>query len=118
MQRYLDIFGYLHPARLGHIWDFVLPAGLGLAGGIALGYLCRKAPWLVRLALGVMAAIGALILELIYRRFIFSHEEPIVYEGSALQYGELAMTFLIFALVGSAIEMVLRSSIGGLFKKD
>jgi hypothetical protein len=112
MQTTFDIIGYLNPVRLGYIWSFATAVGAGLLVGILLGYWYRKARW----PMGVLAGIAAFILELVYQRVIFSHEEPADYQGSALQYGELGLTFIIFILVGSALEILLRSSVGKLIK--
>ena len=118
MQKVLDILGLLHPVRLGYIWDFVIPIVLGLVVGALIGYQCRNnASWRVSLVPGIISAVGAFLLEFLYRAFIFSNDEPAVYQGSGLWYAELILTFFVFLFAGIAFEMALSSALGGLIKK-
>src|SRR5262245_49228146 len=109
VQQILDIFGYVYPVRLGYTWLFGVAAVLGLLAGIGLSFAFRRYS---RWPIGTLAAALALIVLLIYRNFIFSHEEPANYDGSWLQFEELGLSFIFFLLVGIAIEIALRSSIG------
>jgi len=102
-------------APLGiYTWQFLVAAGLGLLGGIALSYELRSRirGW----AMGALAALLAFVLEFAYRQLIFSRGEPTKYDGSFLQFEELGLSFIIFLCVGIVIEIVLRSSIGSLLK--
>jgi hypothetical protein len=110
VQQILDVFGNLYPVRLGYTWLFVVAAVLGLLAGITLSFAFRRySRWPIGAPL---AAAFALVVYLVYRNFIFSHEEPAEYDGSLLQFEELGLSFIFFLLVGIAIEIALRSSIG------
>jgi hypothetical protein len=110
MQQILDIFGYVHPVRLGYTWQFVVAAVLGLLAGIALSYELseRLKAW----PKGTLAAILAFIVEFfVYRKVLSSTEEPTNYDGSALYYTELGLTLFIFLCVGIVVEIVARTNL-------
>lgn len=117
LQQILDVFGYVHPFRLGQQWLTLIAALLGLGAGLALAYsFAEHFPrWKAGL-IAASAAVLAFVLELLYRKYILSNEEPVNYDLSALQFKELALTLLIFLSAGMALEILARTTFASFLK--
>lgn len=117
LQQILDVLGYIHPFRLGQQWLTLMAAFLGFAAGLALAYgFSERFPRWKSGLIAASAAILAFVVELLYRKYILSNEEPVDYYLSALQLKELALSFLIFLCAGIALEIFVRTTFASFFK--